>query len=72
MVCSDRNGLVLDVAGVLNVLNTKVRSLNAHSVPGGDAMVFISMEVKDLEALKVIISRLRMIRGVREIHRGNG
>ena len=72
ILCRDRNGLVLDIAGVLNALNTKVRSLNARSLPGGDALVYISMEVPDLDALKLIMARLRMIRGVKEIQRGNG
>jgi len=30
------------------------------------------MEVPDLNALKIIIARIQMIRGVREIQRGNG
>ena len=72
ILCRDRNGLVLDIAGVLNALNTKVRSLNARSIPGGDALVYISMEVPDLDALKLIMARLRMVRGVKEIQRGNG
>jgi len=72
VVCRDRNGLVLDVASVLNALNTKVRSLNARSLPGGDAMIFLSMEVPDRDALNTIIARLRSVRGVQEVHRGNG
>ena len=72
ILCTDRNGLILDIAGVLNALNSKVRSLNARSLPEGKAMVYVAIEVPDLEALKIIIGRIRAVRGVREIHRGNG
>ena len=57
---------------MLNALNSKVRSLNARSLPEGKAMVYVAIEVPDLEALKIIIGRIRAVRGVREIHRGNG
>ena len=72
ILCTDWNGLILDIAGVLNALNSKVRSLNARSLPEGKAMVYVAIEVPDLEALKIIIGRIRAVRGVREIHRGNG
>ena len=72
ILCRDRNGLVLDIAAVLNALNAKVRSISGRTLPGGDAVVYVSMEVPDLNALKIIIARIQMIRGVREIQRGNG
>ncbi len=72
ILCRDRNGLILDIAAVLNALNAKVRSLSGRTLPGGDAIVYVSMEIPDLNALKVIIARIQMIRGVREIQRGNG
>ena len=72
VLARDRNGLVLDVAQVLNALNTKVQSLNARSLPEGNAMIHVTMEVDDLAALKLIIARLRGLSGVREIERGNG
>ena len=68
----DRNGLVLDIATVLNSLNAKVRTLNARSLPEGNAMVYLTMEVPDLPALRLIMSRIRMLGGVRDIERGNG
>ena len=72
ILCRDRNGLILDIAAVLNALNAKVRSLSGRTLPGGDAIVYVSMEIPDLNALRVIIARIQMIRGVREIQRGNG
>ena len=69
---TDRNGLVLDIAQVLNALTAKVQSLNARSLPEGNAMVHITMEVPDLASLQLIIARIRTLGGVRQIERGNG
>ena len=66
----DRNGLVMDVATVLNTLNAKVRTLNARSHMG-KAILSVTVEVKDLAALNQIIGRIRSVRGVLDIQRGN-
>jgi GTP pyrophosphokinase len=68
----DRNGLVLDIAQVLNTLAAKVQSLNARRLPEGNAMVHVTMEVPDLAALQLIIARIRTLNSVRQIERGNG
>ena len=68
----DRNGLVLDIASVLNSLNAKVRALNARSLPGGEALIFLTVEISDLSSLRLIMSRLMSLGGVRDIERGNG
>ena len=60
----------MDVATVLNSLNAKVRTLNARSHMGR-AMLNVTVEVKNLTALNQIIARLRSVRGVQEIQRGN-
>ena len=72
ILARDRNGLVLDIATVLNTLTAKVDSLNARRLPDGNAMVHITLEVADLTTLKIIIARLRAVGGVRQIERGNG
>ena len=70
ILARDRSGLVLDIATVLNALNAKVRSLNARGTSDGNAIVHVTMEVTDLASLKVVMSRLRMLGGVRDIQRG--
>ena len=72
ILARDRNGLVMDIATVLNSLSAKVLSLNARGLPDGNALVLVTMEVADLTALRVIIARLRAVGGVRQIERGNG
>jgi GTP pyrophosphokinase len=72
ILARDRNGLVLDVATVLNSLSAKVLSLNARGLPDGNALILVTLEVADLTALRIIIGRLRTLSGVRQIERGNG
>ena len=72
ILARDRNGLVLDIATVLNSLSAKVLSLNARGLPDGNALILVTLEVQDLSALRLIMGRLRTLGGVRQIERGNG
>ena len=66
---SDRGGLIMDMATALNALNAKVRSLNARDVGRGVCTANVTVEVKNLEELRVIINKLSSIRGVTEVRR---
>ncbi len=65
----DRGGLVMDVATVLTSLNAKVRSLNARDIGNGNASISITLDVKDLDELKTIITRLSGVKGVTSVTR---
>ena len=65
VICSDRKGLLMDVATVLAALNIQVNTLNARSLPGG-----ITMDIRNLATLTQLTNRLQGIRGVQEIQRG--
>ena len=60
----DRNGMVMDVATVLNSVNAKVHSLSARTTGLNFGVVSVTLEVKDASELKYIISRLNSIPGV--------
>ena len=64
----ERSGLVMDIATVLNALNTKVRSLNARDV-GENSLVTISIETKSVDELRNTMNRLGSIKGVVEVKR---
>ena len=65
-----RNGLLMDVATVLNSLNAQVRSVNAKDMPTHNlSVVSVSLEVKDTDEVRSIINRLNTIKGVVEIIR---
>ena len=69
ILARDRNGLILDIAAVLNALNAKVRTLTARDVDSGRSTITITVEVHDLAELRTIISRLSAVRGVIRISR---
>ena len=65
----DRNGMVMDVATVLNSVNAKVHSLNARTTGLNFGVVSVTLEVKDATELKYITSRLTQIPGVMNVTR---
>lgn len=69
LLAKERGGLVMDIATVLNSLSAKVLSLSARDIDGGKATAILTLEVKNLEALDMIVARLGTIAGVIEISR---
>ena len=65
----DRNGMVMDVATVLNSVNAKVHSLNARTTGLNFGVVTVTLEVKDAAELKYITNRLSQIPGVMNVSR---
>ena len=61
----------MDIATVMNALNTKVRSINARDT-GDKSIVVITLETKGLDELKTVINRLQGISGVVEVNRNGG
>ena len=65
-----RNGLLMDVATVLNSLNSQVRSVNAKDMPAQNlSVVSVTLEVKNTDEVRSIINRLNTIKGVVEVLR---
>ncbi len=69
IVAGERNGLVMDIATILTALKLKVDALNAKDMGGGDALVFVTIEVHDRRELGIAISKLLSVKGVREVKR---
>ena len=65
----DRNGLVMDIATVLNSLNAKVRNLSSRSIGYGQAVTVVSLEVKNLSELRYIMNRIAGVAGVSSVMR---
>jgi len=72
VVSHERSGLVMDIATVLNALNSKVRSLNARDAEGCRSIVNITLEIKNADELRAIINKLSSISGVSEVSRNGG
>lgn len=65
----DRNGMVMDVATVLNSVNAKVHSLSARTTGLNFGIVSVTLEVKDAAELKYITNRLTSVPGVISVDR---
>jgi GTP pyrophosphokinase len=69
ITASDRSGLVVDIASVLNAMKIRMLSFAAKDIDGGRVTVSVTMEVRDRDALVSAITRLMSITGVRDIRR---
>ena len=69
ITAKDRNGLVMDIATVLNSVNAKVRNLSSRSVGYGQAITVVSVEVKNLSELRYIMNRISGVAGVTGVTR---
>ncbi len=65
----ERNGLVMDIATVLNLVNAKVRSLNARNIGDNRASVSITLAVKDLAGLRLVMAKLAAVPSVTAVVR---
>ena len=65
----DRNGLVMDIATVLNSVNAKVRNLSSRAVGYGQAVTVVTLEVRDISELRYIMNRIAGVAGVSSVMR---
>ncbi len=68
----DRNGLTLDVAMALSSAQVKVTGLSARSMPDGNAVIMVTVEVKDRKELMNVINKLNQIPSVTQVKRAAG
>jgi GTP pyrophosphokinase len=64
-----RDGLVADISTAMGAMKVKMTSFSAKE-SGGAASVSMTVEIKNSEELSAAMSRLRGIRGVTEVRRG--
>ena len=69
IAAKDRSGLVLDIATILNSINAKVRSLTARDIGFGSALTNVTLEVRSIQDLRYIMSRLLTVPGVQNVKR---
>ncbi|MBQ7523016.1 MAG: bifunctional (p)ppGpp synthetase/guanosine-3',5'-bis(diphosphate) 3'-pyrophosphohydrolase [Oscillospiraceae bacterium] len=67
----DRDGLLLDVATVMTTLKIRVTELASRSLPDGKAVVSITFEVKSLDDLEAVRTKIRNLSGVVDVKRGH-
>jgi GTP pyrophosphokinase len=65
----DRDGVVVDIATVINALKIRITSFNAKQLEGGSAHVMIDVEVKHRDELIGAMAKIMSIKGVIDVRR---
>ena len=68
--CLTRDGLLLDVATVMNTSHVRLKELNGRDLPNGRSVFTVRFEVKDVAELETIRTKLLSIRDVTSTRRG--
>ncbi len=68
--CITRDGLLLDVATVMSTTRVRLKELNGKDLPGGKSVFTVRFEVKNVEELESIRTKLLNIRDVIGSRRG--
>ena len=68
--CITRDGLLLDVATVMTTARVRLKELNGKDLPGGHSTFIVRFEVKNVEELETIRTKLLNIRDVISSRRG--
>ena len=70
IVAMERSGLILDVASIVSNLKIKMSSLQGRDLGNGKSVIILCLQVRNIEDLSSVVSRLRSVRGVTDIKRG--
>jgi guanosine-3',5'-bis(diphosphate) 3'-pyrophosphohydrolase len=68
----DRDGLVVDIASVLAAAKLRVGSLSVRGIGNNQAVANLIIDVKDLDQLKSVMTKLHQISGVFSVERVAG
>ena len=68
--CITRDGLLLDVAQTMTAAHIRVKELAGRDLPGGRSMFTVRFEVKNVQELEVIRTKLLNIKYVTSARRG--
>ncbi len=72
IIARERDGLVLDIATVINSLKIRMDAISGRNIGGGIANVYLTIQVHDKEELMLAMNRIHAIRGVSEVNRTEG
>ena len=69
ITANDRDGLIMDIAQVLNSMKIKMNSLTARDMGGGVATVYITLEVSNKDELATAMAKIMSVKSVKEVVR---
>ena len=67
--CKDKDGLAMDVFGVLSGMKISMQSFNAKTIEDGYCLITLAARVHDADELESLIRKLKNINGVLEVNR---
>ena len=67
---TDRSGIWLDIATALSAAKLKVTELSGRDMPAGKARTVATFEVRNVQELETIRTKIRAIDGVIDVRRG--
>ncbi len=67
---TDRDGIWLDIATVLSASKVKITEISGRDMPAGKARTIATFEVKNVQELETIRTKIRNIDGVLDVRRG--
>ncbi|EQB87149.1 GTP pyrophosphokinase [Clostridium punense] len=65
----DRLGLLTDIIEVLGLTKTNILSINGKTLKSGEALVNIKIKITNVDHLKQVQSKIRKLKGVRDVYR---
>ena len=72
IVSYDRTGLMVDILAVLSDNKTSVSSANINVNDAGVAIMRLGIQIKDLQQLEYIMTKIRRVKGVHSVERLKG
>ena len=71
IVCSDHDGMVLEIANLVSETKVSLKSINARSTKDSIAIAEIAVEVSNTDQLNTLIKKLKNLNDVIEVTRNN-
>lgn len=71
IICSDRDGLVLEIANLVSDTKVSLKSINARSTKDSIAIVEITVEVSNTDQLNTLTKKLKNLKDIIEVTRNN-
>ena len=72
IISYDRTGLMADILAVLSDNKTSVSSANINVNDAGVATMRLGIQIKDLQQLEYIMTKIRRVKGVHSVERLKG
>lgn len=69
IISYDRTGLMADILALLSDMKLSISSANCKSEPDGNAVMNLGIQVKDLDQLDSVMTKLRRVSGVHSVRR---